>query len=59
MPKAFHKTSWLGIEFCDLGIELDRFALPRREFYDVIYSKILHTYPTHSDLRLEWRLKKK
>lgn len=55
VAKFFQQTSWLGIEFCNLPLELDPLNLASSQFYDVFYEKLLETYPNYNDLPSDWR----
>lgn len=58
MAEFFSQTSWLGIEFCDLGVKLDPLNLADRQFYAAFYEKLLRTYPCYRDYSIDWRLQK-
>jgi SAM-dependent methyltransferase len=55
VAKFFQQTSWFGIEFCDLPLELDPLNLANSEFYDVFYDRLMQTYPNYDDFPSYWR----
>lgn len=59
MGKFFQQSSWLGIEFCNLPVDLDPLNIADGEFYEVFYEVLLQTYPNYSDLPSDWRDQKK
>ena len=55
MARFFQQTSWLGIEFSSLPLELNPLKLADSVFYDVFYERLMQTYPNYSDFPSDWR----
>lgn len=59
MAAFFRQSSWLGIQFSDLAIDLNPFGIAGGDFYDAFYEKLFQTKPNYSDFPLVWRDQKR
>jgi len=55
MAAFFCQSSWLGIDFTELGVELNPSCIPDSSFYEAFYSTLIRKYPSYENLPTDWK----
>ena len=55
MAVFFSQTNWLGIDFAELGVELDPSRTPDSNFYKAFYLALTQKYADYESLPVAWK----